>query len=257
MPNRLLREGILTSDRVDQLDAAAEVFYRRLMSVVDDYGRFDARPSMLRVSCFPLRVDKVREGEVKGWLNACAAAGLVALYEVGGKPYLELRDFRQAVRAKASRYPCSAGATHMSSTCYANATHMHVSAPVDEVGVVVGVEDGGGVERARAQARARPTRTLAEPTSEHTDLAAEEKVDCQAEFRKYRDWLNAQGKKHRDEHAGFRNWLRRAGEFARQKAGRNTVHDKRAATAAAIYGNPPEPPNVEPTDITGEARRIA
>lgn len=36
-----------------------------------------------------------------------------------------------------------------------------------------------------------------------------------------------------------------------------TVHAKRAATAAAIYGTPPEPPNVEPTDITGEASRIA
>jgi T5orf172 domain len=32
MPNRVIREGILSSERVDQLDAASEVFYRRLMS---------------------------------------------------------------------------------------------------------------------------------------------------------------------------------------------------------------------------------
>jgi hypothetical protein len=42
MPVRILREGILTSERVDTLSPAAEVFYRRLMSVVDDFGRFSA-----------------------------------------------------------------------------------------------------------------------------------------------------------------------------------------------------------------------
>lgn len=54
---------------------------------------------------------------------------------------------------------------------------------------------------------------------------------------------------------GHRN-LEPVGGYADAKP-RQTVHDKRAATAAAIYGKPPEPPNVEPTDITGEARRIA
>ena len=43
MPNRIIREGILSSDRVDQLDPPAEVFYRRLMSKVDDHGLFDGR----------------------------------------------------------------------------------------------------------------------------------------------------------------------------------------------------------------------
>ncbi len=48
MPNRILREGILTSERVNLLSWEAEVFYRRLMSVVDDYGRFHAHPALLR-----------------------------------------------------------------------------------------------------------------------------------------------------------------------------------------------------------------
>jgi hypothetical protein len=39
MPSRLLREGILDSEAVNALSFAAEVFYRRLMSVVDDFGR--------------------------------------------------------------------------------------------------------------------------------------------------------------------------------------------------------------------------
>ena len=36
MPTRILRDGILTSERVNLLDWEAEVFYRRLLSVGDD-----------------------------------------------------------------------------------------------------------------------------------------------------------------------------------------------------------------------------
>lgn len=105
MPVRILREGILTSERVDLLSAHAEVFYRRLMSVVDDFGRFSANPKLLRASCFPLRLDTVSDADVTAWLQDCIKAGLVAAYEVNGKHYLELEDFRQQVRAKASKFP--------------------------------------------------------------------------------------------------------------------------------------------------------
>lgn len=104
MPSRILREGILTSDRIDSLSPPAEVFYRRLMSVVDDYGRFDGRPGLLRVSCFPLRVDTVREADISRWIAECVKAGVIALYAVDGKRYLEMQDFKQQVRAK-SKYP--------------------------------------------------------------------------------------------------------------------------------------------------------
>lgn len=104
MPNRILRDSILTSDKVDLLDPPAEVFYRRLMSVVDDFGRFDARPSILRAACFPLRIDKVREADIPRWLAICEKAGLILLYEVAGKPYLVLLNIG-APRAQSSKYP--------------------------------------------------------------------------------------------------------------------------------------------------------
>jgi uncharacterized phage protein (TIGR02220 family) len=75
------------------------------MSVVDDFGRFSANPKLLRASCFPLRLDTVSDADVTGWLQDCIKAGLVAAYEVNGKHYLELEDFRQQVRAKASKFP--------------------------------------------------------------------------------------------------------------------------------------------------------
>lgn len=104
MPNRIVREGILSSDRVDQLDAPAEVFYRRLMSKVDDHGLYDARPSMLRASLYPLRVDRVREADISRWIAACEKAGLLALYVNAGKPYLQMLDTRWQARSEA-KYP--------------------------------------------------------------------------------------------------------------------------------------------------------
>lgn len=84
MPNRILRETILESEAVNRLGFAAEVFYRRLMSVVDDFGRFDARPGVLRCRLYPLKVDTVREAEIARWIAECVKAGVIALYAVNG-----------------------------------------------------------------------------------------------------------------------------------------------------------------------------
>lgn len=104
MPTRLLREGILSSDAVDSLDAPAEVFYRRLMSKVDDHGLYDARPSILRAALFPLRTDRVREADISRWMAACQKAGLIVLYEADGKPYLCLLKTGWDKRSK-PKYP--------------------------------------------------------------------------------------------------------------------------------------------------------
>lgn len=99
MPTRLLREGILTSERLNQLSADAEVFYRRLMSKVDDHGLYDARSSILRTQLFPLRIDKVTESDCEQWLTDCINANLILLYQVHGKPYLKMLDTKWQTRS--------------------------------------------------------------------------------------------------------------------------------------------------------------
>jgi hypothetical protein len=106
VPNRILREGILTSERVNALTWPAEVFYRRVISVVDDYGRYYASSMLLRAACYPLHLDKVSDADIDKWLTECVRAGLVSVYPAqDGKRYLQLHDFRQQTRAKASKYP--------------------------------------------------------------------------------------------------------------------------------------------------------
>lgn len=104
MPSRVLREGILTSERVNQLSPLAELFYRRLMSVADDHGRYFAHPALLRSACYPLRVERVKESEVQRWLEECERADLLATYTVGHTKYVQLFDFHQRPRHR-SKYP--------------------------------------------------------------------------------------------------------------------------------------------------------
>ena len=104
MPSRWIREGILTSERVEQLDPAAEVFYRRLLNKVDDFGLYDARVSILRSTLFPLRLDRVREADCSRWMAACQKAGLIVLYEAAGRAYLKVLDTRWPERTE-PKYP--------------------------------------------------------------------------------------------------------------------------------------------------------
>lgn len=104
MPNRILRPGILESERVNRLSAPAEVLYRRLMSVVDDYGRYDGRLSVIRGHCYPLRLDSVTDSDVSDWLTGVQGAGLAVIYQSAGKEYLQLLDTRWPTRSE-SKYP--------------------------------------------------------------------------------------------------------------------------------------------------------
>lgn len=142
MPNRILREGILTSERINTLTWEAEVFYRRLMSVVDDYGRYSAHPSLLRAALFPLKLDTVRDANMERLLALVEQASLVRVYEVSGKRYLEMLDFRQQVRAKDSKYPAPpSDAKQTKVTCIADAKHTQADAHLDVFGVVDVFED--------------------------------------------------------------------------------------------------------------------
>ncbi len=116
MPSRYLRDGILTSRAVDALSFGAEVLYRRLMSVVDDYGRYWAETPAVAAACFPLRsalpdpedpaCKTVTPAEIRGWL-AELERELIVIYEVDGRKYLEIKKFDQRVQGKSKFPPCS------------------------------------------------------------------------------------------------------------------------------------------------------
>lgn len=100
MPDRVVRPGILTSDPVNSLSWGGEVFYRRLMSVADDYGRYDGRLPVLRAALYPLKLDRVSDADVGKWLTECVTAGLVSRYSADDRDYIEVLKFRQRIQGK-------------------------------------------------------------------------------------------------------------------------------------------------------------
>lgn len=106
MPNRIIREGINSSPRVNQLSPGAEILYRRLLLVADDYGRYYASPVTVRGGCWPTHPSPPCEQDVSNWLTECQqpASNLLTCYEVNGCKYLQVIDFNQKIRSK-SRFP--------------------------------------------------------------------------------------------------------------------------------------------------------
>lgn len=106
MPNRILKESVCASDSVNKLSWFEEVLFYRLIVNCDDYGRFDGRVSIIKNRLFPLK-ENLTGKTVAEAISKLESAGLVALYEFEGKPYLYLPGWNdhQNVRAKKSKYP--------------------------------------------------------------------------------------------------------------------------------------------------------
>lgn len=105
MPNRIIKESICTSESIEQLSWFEEILFYRLIVNCDDYGRFDARPAILKARLFPLK--SVTDKQISEALYKLSTVGIVCIYEVDGKPYLQLISWakHQNIRNKKSKYP--------------------------------------------------------------------------------------------------------------------------------------------------------
>ena len=103
MPNRYVRASAIESEAVNSLSWQAEVFWRRLLNRVDDFGRFTANANLLRAALFPLQLEKVNTAKVTQLLAECEKAGLVFRYDAAGKQLLVMNKWENG-RAKRSDY---------------------------------------------------------------------------------------------------------------------------------------------------------
>lgn len=260
MPSRLIREGILSSDRVDLLSEAGEVFYRRLFSKVDDHGLFDGRPSVLRAALYPLRLEPehprfMSTARLVTLLEECVAADLIEPYEVDGKPFLRVLDTRWTARSE-PKFPLPHAIEN--SRAQVNTT-VHLDGDGD--GVVGGVEDVVGVVVEKGASAPRP------PTRKRTDdakktgigewqpdadlraWALQERLDLTAPdvdrlVDGFRDHYLANGERRASWPASWRSWVRKDLEFNGRRRpngqappGRpRTLQEQRAANVDELTG---------------------
>jgi hypothetical protein len=169
MPNRILREGINSSPRIAAITPLAELFYRRLFAVVDDYGRYYATPQTLMGALWPTTPDRVCLQDVSKWLAECSqpAVNLLTVYEHRGAMYLQIVDFNQKERSK-SKFP--EPASNLSTSC---------GQVADKMSTLVGV----GIRSSYAESEALVPAAAAatEPEPKNKPNPTPEGFDGQAE----------------------------------------------------------------------------
>lgn len=106
MPNRLIKEGIRTSKKINSLSDFEFRTWAYLITYVDDYGRGSADPELLKGFVFPRRKE-VREQDIRKALEALERTGSILLYEVAGEPYFCFPNWskHQRIQTKKSKYP--------------------------------------------------------------------------------------------------------------------------------------------------------
>ena len=99
-----MREDAIESERVNKLSYMAEVFYRRLINRVDDFGRFTANRELLRAAIFPLKLEQVSAVDISKLISECEDAGLLSTWDQDGRQYMVMHTWERG-RAKSSKYP--------------------------------------------------------------------------------------------------------------------------------------------------------
>lgn len=106
MPNRIIKESTFTSDKIASLSDFEFRLWVGLITIVDDAGRGDARPAIIKGKVFALR-ERTSIKDIEQALHSLAAKGCVSLYTVDGKPYFWFPTWskHQRVRDCKPKYP--------------------------------------------------------------------------------------------------------------------------------------------------------
>ena len=164
MPSRIVREGINSSRAVSSLSEEAQLFYRTLMLVVDDYGRFEVDLDVIRASCFPRQLDRWPPLRIETCLT-CAVqtltddgTPLIQRYRVASKEYLQINNFNQRVQSK-PKFPGPPGTVNGSPTVTRGSPAADHGSPTVEHG-------SPAVDNGESPCRASRARTKSYPESE-------------------------------------------------------------------------------------------
>lgn len=108
MPPRVVRSEINASRSLARVSPLADLTFRALIVAVDDYGRCEADPLMLKADLFPRRPQFTPE-KIEGWVAELVQEGCVQRYQVDGIEYLQLTGWEKhrsnSKRASTSRFP--------------------------------------------------------------------------------------------------------------------------------------------------------
>ncbi len=88
---RMIDTVIIDSEKINTISEGAENLWIRLVIVTDDFGRYHAKPEIIKGKVLTLR--KLSITIVKKRLQELMEIGLINIYESGSGVYLEIVDF--------------------------------------------------------------------------------------------------------------------------------------------------------------------
>jgi hypothetical protein len=114
MPQRFLKPGITNSSRWNRVSFKAQSLFVRLLTLVDDFGRYDGRPSVIWGYCFSVwneehPNDAVSAQETAALCQQLAAEDLIEIYEADGKKVVQIIQWTERARSNTSKWPENKG----------------------------------------------------------------------------------------------------------------------------------------------------
>lgn len=105
MPDRLVRDELLTSERYCAVTNDAKLLFIHLLLAADDFGNFSGKNFSIRTRCFP--GEPMQPERIDRWLTELVDQDLIRFYERDGDRYVHIPRFRQRLRSMRPKYPLS------------------------------------------------------------------------------------------------------------------------------------------------------
>jgi hypothetical protein len=103
VPDRIVRDEILTSERYWRVSDEARLLYLHVLLSADDTGRFSGKNFTLRTRCFPGR--PMESDRMEGLLRELMDVDLLRVYMHDAERFVFIPRFRQKLRSVKSKYP--------------------------------------------------------------------------------------------------------------------------------------------------------
>lgn len=104
MPQRFLRPGITNSEKWNGVSFGAQSLFIRILTLVDDFGRYDGRIAILHGHCFSMRPD-VTVKQTAAYRSELQTNDLISIYEATGREYLQVNQWQERARSDKSKFP--------------------------------------------------------------------------------------------------------------------------------------------------------
>lgn len=102
MPNRIIRESLLDSDRYLGVDEGAQLLFTHMLLLADDFGCLSVAPAFIGRRCFVNRPTDERLNEL---LDQLSTADLIRVYEHRTARFAFIPRFRQRLKRETLKNP--------------------------------------------------------------------------------------------------------------------------------------------------------